>query len=317
MKQIYLIIFFTNIVNLFPFQGFSQFTCGDTLTDVRDGKKYPTILIGSQCWMAKSLDIGIMLTDSMWPSDNQIIEKYCYNDSSEYCEIWGGLYTWDEMMNYQTYEKARGICPDGWHIPSDDEVKQLEIELGMTPATADISNDWRGTNQGTQMLPGGGSGLDILFAGARTMLNAFMAGGIYGYIYTSTESGNNAWRRCVRTGDSRVGRFNTFPKTYAFSVRCLLGSDTTKIDIPLKNNTLLCHYEDNTIQVFLSDNLMKEKMLTILVFDINGSIVASLSHHNHNGSNRITIAAHGISSGMYFVKIVAGKSVYSSKLIIY
>jgi uncharacterized protein (TIGR02145 family) len=55
-------------------------------------------------------------------TDNGIIEKYCYDNDSTNCDKYGGLYQWDEMMNYSTAEASRGICPEGWHIPVEDDL---------------------------------------------------------------------------------------------------------------------------------------------------------------------------------------------------
>lgn len=59
-------------------------------------------------------------------SDNNSIEKYCYNDIENSCTIYGGLYYWDEAMQYVTDNGVQGICLPGWHIPSDEEWKILE-----------------------------------------------------------------------------------------------------------------------------------------------------------------------------------------------
>ena len=102
--------------------------CGDTLTDPRDHQKYPTLQIGTQCWMRNNLNIGVMATDvnvSGYPhsncSNNDTIEKYCYQNNPTYCDIYGGLYDWDEMMQYDSTPGIQGICPPGWHIPDDSE----------------------------------------------------------------------------------------------------------------------------------------------------------------------------------------------------
>ena len=198
------------------------FDCGDILKDARDNKEYKTVKIGEQCWMAQNLNIGIMLTGNQNQSDNKDIEKYCANNDAGNCSIYGGLYEWNEMMDYFLQESSQGICPDGWHIPSDGEWKQLEIALGMSSETADFGNTWRGTDQGSKLLSGGSSGYNALLSGGRTSSGSFLAFTQYEYIWTSTETDSDyAWRRCLRSGDPTVGRWNTFPKNYGFSVRCL------------------------------------------------------------------------------------------------
>ena len=66
----------------------------------------------------ESIDTGSFHSDA---SDNGIIEKYCYNNDTANCNIYGGLYDWNEMMQYDTIEGTQGICPPGWHLPSESE----------------------------------------------------------------------------------------------------------------------------------------------------------------------------------------------------
>lgn len=98
-----------------------EWECGDSLFDERDSKKYSTVLIGEQCWMAENLNIGNMINANRKPSDNGIIEKYCYINNIDNCNIFGGLYQWDEAMQYKTIEGTQGICPEGWHVPTDKD----------------------------------------------------------------------------------------------------------------------------------------------------------------------------------------------------
>jgi uncharacterized protein (TIGR02145 family) len=95
--------------------------CGSTLTDRRDGKQYPTVLLGSQCWMAANLNYGTRISGSMSQRDNCINEKYCFNDDPARCTQGSVQYQWDELMAYGSAEGAQGLCPPGWHIPSEPE----------------------------------------------------------------------------------------------------------------------------------------------------------------------------------------------------
>jgi uncharacterized protein (TIGR02145 family) len=97
-----------------------------------DGNVYNTIMIGQQCWLASNLNTGTMIGTTTAASNNGIIEKYCYNNDSLNCGIYGGLYKWDEMMQYVSIPGAQGICPADWHIPTDDEYETLYNFLGGT-----------------------------------------------------------------------------------------------------------------------------------------------------------------------------------------
>ena len=104
----------------------TNFSCGSQLLDYRDDNYYNTVTIGEQCWFAENINIGSMITGSVYQFDNGIIEKYCYDDDENNCTEYGGLYQWNEMMQYTTEPATLGICPHGWHIPTDNEWKYLE-----------------------------------------------------------------------------------------------------------------------------------------------------------------------------------------------
>jgi uncharacterized protein (TIGR02145 family) len=100
-------------------------TCGSII--LYSGKIYNTVQIVSQCWLKENLDVGTMIQVSDTSMDNGIIEKYCYNDDTVNCNTFGGLYQWNEAMQYTTTEGARGICPTGWHIPTLAEFQTLSF----------------------------------------------------------------------------------------------------------------------------------------------------------------------------------------------
>ncbi|MCX6271686.1 MAG: hypothetical protein NTU44_10790 [Bacteroidetes bacterium] len=105
-----------------------QFVCNATIT--YGGQLYHTLQIGTQCWMMENLNIGTMIDGTSSPTNNGIIEKYCYNNDLAKCDIYGGLYQWDEMMQYSSTPGARGICPYDFHIPTREEWQTLVDCLG-------------------------------------------------------------------------------------------------------------------------------------------------------------------------------------------
>ncbi|MFZ4708201.1 MAG: FISUMP domain-containing protein, partial [Bacteroidales bacterium] len=104
--------------------------CGQPFTDIRDGKVYGTVQIGSQCWMKQNLNTGTMVNGYQNQANNQVIEKYCYANHEYNCDEYGGLYQWNEMMQYNLTPKIRGICPYGWLLPSIAEWTTLTTYLG-------------------------------------------------------------------------------------------------------------------------------------------------------------------------------------------
>lgn len=183
------------------------------------GNNIASVTIGGQTWMKHNLNVGEMIGGSNDQTDNGTVQKYCYDDDEDNCDQYGGLYQWNEAMQYTTEEGAQGICPSGWHIPTDDEWKTLEMHLGMTRAQAD-NTGYRGTDQGVQLKSGGASGLDIPIAGYRSTSRSFqlLGGGVY--LWSSSKSNASILRRYLASSISTVFR-GTFSQTDGVSVRCL------------------------------------------------------------------------------------------------
>jgi len=211
------------------------FSCGNGLVDLRDGKSYATVLIGTQCWMAESLNIGTMINNPGDQTDNGTLEKYCYDNIAANCDTFGGLYQWNEMMQYVHTEGTQGICPPGWHIPTDAEWKTLEMHLGMTQVEADNSG-WRGThNEGGKLkeigtthwlVPNTGatnsSGFTALPGGYCLSDGSFNNLGNSGNWWSSTEySGSYAWCRGLYYNTDQANRNYSLSKPNGFSVRCI------------------------------------------------------------------------------------------------
>lgn len=205
-------------------------SCG-TITDQRNGHQYETVQIGNQCWMAENLNVGIMIDGNLDQTDNDTIEKYCYNNNPANCDKYGALYQWDELMQYSTTEQIQGICPEGWYVPSDGDWKELEITLGMSQTDAEKENAWRGQGVGAALKIGGKTGFDVLISGQRSSNGSFdqIEGSEYqfAYFHTSSEAEIDyfSWRRCLRTDYSSIGRYDTFSKKNGFSLRCIRYND--------------------------------------------------------------------------------------------
>ena len=177
------------------------------------------ITIGTQRWARANLNVGTMIPGANNQTNNSTPEKYCYNDTESNCTTYGALYQWDEAMQYVTTEGAQGLCPTGSHIPTDAEWKTLEMHLGMTQATADTTS-WRGTDQGTQLKPGGSSGLNMPLAGDRATGGTFVTLSSDAHLWSSSESSTSAWNRHLNASQAGVRR-HTYAKAYGFSVRCV------------------------------------------------------------------------------------------------
>lgn len=219
-------------------EGGGTFVCGtSTITDI-DGNVYNTVQIGTQCWMKENLKVGTMINGSQEQTNNGIIEKYCYDNNESNCDTYGGLYQWNEMMQYITASGLQGICPEGWHLPTDAEWTTLTGYVSSQPAylcnsntnyiakalaatthwlsrngTCAVGNNLAANNAtGFMALPGG-----TYFANGLSFFNMSS----YGYWWSSSQyDASSAWRRYLYNNSAQVTRnFNS--KSGGFSVRCL------------------------------------------------------------------------------------------------
>ncbi len=218
----YLVKMFADGVLIYP--GSSTFTCGDSFTDPRDEQTYNTVQIGDQCWMAENLNIGEMINGSENMTDNGVIEKYCYDNDPANCEIYGGLYQWNEIMEYTTTQGVQGICPAGWSIPTDNEWTTLTDHLGGISVAGGKMKEvgtihWNPPNTGATnesrftALPGGSREL---------YYNNFYDITYSSFFWSSTyfNNSNMAWGRNIYYDDNHVFR-GISDMIYGYSIRCL------------------------------------------------------------------------------------------------
>ncbi len=181
-----------------------------------------TIVIGTQTWMCYNLNVGTMLTGSTAQTNNSVLEKNCYNHSEANCTSDGGLYTWNEAMGYITTEGAQGICPSGFHIPSDAEWYTLENGL-KDGANSCVStrNGLDCDTAGTKLKTGGSSGFAGILTGWRMATSTFFEQGTNAYYWSSTVlDTSNAWARGLSSSTSTVNRLTNW-RNYPNPVRCL------------------------------------------------------------------------------------------------
>jgi len=130
----------------YAFQFATNIPCPGIPTVEYEGQVYNTIQICSQCWLKENLNVGTMISADDHMGDNEIIEKYCYDNNPVNCDTFGGLYQWNEMMQYIEAQGAQGICPPGWHVPTDDEWKILEGTVDSQYGIGD--HEWNGFDRG-------------------------------------------------------------------------------------------------------------------------------------------------------------------------
>ncbi|MFH2095485.1 MAG: FISUMP domain-containing protein [Bacteroidota bacterium] len=302
---------------------FSQFNCGNNFTDPRDGKIYPTVQIGSQCWFAKNLNYGTFTqsTTSGSPhsnvSNNGVVQKYCYNNVEDSCISLGGMYEWDELMNYTTTEKTQGICPDGWHIPSDQELKEMEMAIGMSQTEADNLGQ-RGTDEGTKLRTGGSSGFEALLNGYRYVYGQSAGYSTEYYLWTSTvdsADATKAYYRSLRSSHTQVERARAL-QIHGFSIRCLLGQGMSVSELEPDGFFMSDPVPNPASGEFcIKFNLPPGvKTGTIVIYDALGREV--ISKKTDNSCSSVIFDAADIQSGTYYFYFQYGDVKSSSKKLV-
>ena len=190
------------------------------MTDSRDGQTYKTVTIGTQTWMAQNLNY-------------ESVNSFCYVGNASNCTKYGRLYTWAAAMDsvgwWSTNGKgcgylrtciirnpARGICPEGWHVPAWKEWETLYSAMGSSAYAMQAEGFAKWPNAtdayAFSALPAGGNRND-----------RFSDEGSDAYFWSTYElntSYTGVWHLSVgdagiRGGYSDAGKFN------GFSVRCV------------------------------------------------------------------------------------------------
>lgn len=212
---------YRNVIILKPTQSqtvtFNFVPCIDA-----DNNNYPTLQIGTQLWMAENLNVGVRINGNQSQSNNGTIEKYYYNDNVNNGEVYGGLYSWNEMMKYNSTEGMQGICPNGWHLPTDQDwgtlVNYLTTASGPGGKMKETGSEhWLNPNNGATNE----SGFTARPGGERSINSTFQNLTYYANFWSSTQnSTNEAWKRSLNFNNTDAVR-NVISKETGNSCRCI------------------------------------------------------------------------------------------------
>jgi len=207
-----------------------------------DGYAYSVVQIGDQCWFAENLhtttyadgtDIPAGLTDGEWTTTNSGAtavygeDDGCdnYSPDIDACDEAQSLGEYGRLYNWYAVDDARGLCPSGWHVPTDGEWTNLENHISSqgfdgTEGTALKSTyGWFDSGIGTDDF-----GFSALPGGYRDYNGYFPNAGYFGYWWSSSPSGGFAWSWGLYNNDPDILRFSNDPR-FGFSVRCLRDAD--------------------------------------------------------------------------------------------
>jgi uncharacterized protein (TIGR02145 family) len=159
--------------------------------------------------MAANLDYGLGINSSEFPRDNCSSEKYCFDDNPSNCSSSGGLYTWDELMQYEDTPAIQGLCPPEWHVPVENEWNVLFNLF--------ISNGFAGS----PLKYTGYSGFNALLGGLRFKYKVWGMDNFATLIWSSSSHGpDKAWAHGMNSFNPSVS-FYPASKSNAFVVRCV------------------------------------------------------------------------------------------------
>lgn len=197
-----------------------------------DGNKYKTIKIGDQIWLSENLKTttfndgtAIPLVESYDAWAELSAPAYCwYGNDSTNKEVYGALYNWYAV-------NTKKICPEGWHVPGDEEWNELLIYLGENGKAGNAlkesgTSHWKSPNSDASNA----TGFTGLPGGYRDYKGPFNLLGKDGYWWSSTESyryistdsaSNISFYRYLRYDGHDFFR-NVTDKSFGLCVRCLM-----------------------------------------------------------------------------------------------
>jgi uncharacterized protein (TIGR02145 family) len=200
-----------------------------------NGRIYKTVKIGNQVWMAENLNTASYRNGDPIPNVQDGDEWgnvtrgawCCYNNEAKYEKAYGKLYNWLAVKD------PRILAPEGWHVPSDDEWKELEAFLGIDKFHLNKTG-WRGETVGGKLKEKGSSrwkspnegatnesGFTALPGGYRDVDGSFYVLGSSGYWWCSSEDHPHfAWYRSLYYTNNQIHRTNSYEGD-GFSVRCI------------------------------------------------------------------------------------------------
>lgn len=282
MKKSYFIILSFLIIALFMgingtiiTQTSNRILTDTTVTDY-DGNIYHTVTIGTQVWLRENLK-------SLHYSDGTAITGVMsYNNSDSLANIYGRLYTWNAAMRNSTQQGVQGVCPVGFHVPTDSEWTVLGNFLGGNSLAGGKLKEadtvhWYSPNTGASNTTG-----FTALGGGEWESGAFQFIKMFGVFWSSTQtSSTQAIYRYLSYNNGTLSPY-TWNKTLAYSVRCI--KDTSHIII-IKNGQegVIDSYElkQNYPNPFnpntkITFSIPKNSFVSLKVYDILGKEVATL-----------------------------------------
>lgn len=241
------------------------FGCGLNTVRDYDGNVYNTVQIGSQCWTKENLKTTHYMNGTAIPlgSTASTTVAYRYNPNNDAANVatYGYLYNWPAVMNGEASSNTipsgvQGICPDGWHVPSDREWQEMEFAAGMS-ASDTVRQQFRGNIVARLCGNTGWSSSSVANAAGNTSAENRNSTGFSicpaGYYNAASSEGvvheAEFWTASMYNSDSSFRRdcFYTnvginrtaFNKNRGFSVRCVHDTPVPLGELPLVTTNIV------------------------------------------------------------------------------
>ena len=211
-----------NLCSGVEYDPYSQYCVNGTVgykgnfTDERDGNTYTYVTINTQTWMAENLKYNV-------------VGSVCYDNLASNCEKYGKLYNWATAMaidmiynsnSYTAQAKHQGICPTGWHLPSKAEWEVMTAYIGDVISSEGkklkTTSGWNDNGNGTDEY-----GFSALPSGNGLSGGSFGNVGKYGYWWSASEVGNDAYFRGALYAYDGSAHWGSRSKSDLYSVRCI------------------------------------------------------------------------------------------------
>ena len=304
-------------------QYISIMDCAGLSTITYNGYSYELIEIGGQCWFKENLKTAQYRDGSPieYPGsnnldwENNITGSYAWynNDSMTYAYDYGALYNWHAVDN------SAGLCPAGWHVPTDCEWMYLENTLGMSTVDQEDTG-FRGTDQGGKLKETGtthwsstspdvtnSSGFTALAGGWRYATGQFYNNGQAGGWWSSSDLITDKAYRILEDDKVSVWRHH-YAKTFGFSIRCIKDSSSAQSSL---NNIEIIRplniYPNPTNDQTTISIIGYQGTYEIQVYDLSGRLLQT--------SNSTTISLKNYAKGIYVFKVTYGKIVEQVKVV--